>query len=375
MRLRVGVVGIKGIPAKGGSERVVEEIVRRLRHDIDFTIYSMDDYVPESYQRQGVRIVRIKVPEGRLLKPVVYQLKAAFLAIRDGKHDIIHVHNSEVGFLLPILRLRYHAIISTAHGPGYDRVDKWNAFELMLLRLIEWPFIKLCRIATAVNRPLSEYYARRYAVDSRFIPNGVDKDPEVDLNWMPECLRSPGGDIRKYILFLTGRMLPTKGVDKLLEALAIAKPEIPTMIVGGMGYIEEYDNKILKMVSELENVYYHPLIAEKSRVLGLMKNCHLFVFPSSVEAMSMVLLEVASLGTPVVCSDIRENVDVMGDNAVYFKVDDGQDLASKLCDALNNAESLSERAKTYKDQLIQNQNWDSIARQYKRLYEELAEGH
>ncbi len=37
------------------------------------------------------------------------------------------------------------------------------------------------------------------------------------------------------------------------------------------------------------------------------------------KAMSMVLLEGASLGIPVVCSDIEENMEVLGETGIYFK--------------------------------------------------------
>ena len=370
--LNVGILGIKGIPAKGGSERVVEEIVTRLRNKIRFTIYSMQDYVPDDFQLKGVRLVRLRCFRGKLLKPVIFLILSVFEAFKASEHDIIHVHNAEAGFILPLLRLRYNRIISTAHGPGYDRTDKWNALEILVLRLVEILFVRGCNVVTAVKRALADYYARRYRVDSRFIPNGVDRNPMVNRHWLPDCLIDHGGREREYILFITGRVLPTKGPHVLLEAIKRLKPNIVTLLVGGKGYFQEYDDLLERMMEGLDNVFYHPLISDKCKVLGLMARCRLLVFPSSVEAMSMVLLEAASLGTPVVCSDIPENVEVMGENAIYFRVNDSKDLAKKLDYALKNRKEIEQQALLLRDTLVEEQSWDTIANIYRDIYFELA---
>jgi len=54
-----------------------------------------------------------------------------------------------------------------------------------------------------------------------------------------------------------------------------------------------------------------------------------FVFPSTVGGMSMMLLEVASLGTLLVSSDILEKTTVLPQHALFFKSDDPDVLRRK----------------------------------------------
>ena len=55
------------------------------------------------------------------------------------------------------------------------------------------------------------------------------------------------------------------------------------------------------------------------------------MFPSEIEAMSMMLLEVISCGVPVLASDIAENVEITGpDYPWLFRNADPANLAEKL---------------------------------------------
>jgi len=60
------------------------------------------------------------------------------------------------------------------------------------------------------------------------------------------------------------------------------------------------------------------------------ESARLFVFPSTVEALSMMLLEAASTGAPIVCSEHTENVAVLAQQTLLFRSGDAQDLREKL---------------------------------------------
>ncbi len=45
--------------------------------------------------------------------------------------------------------------------------------------------------------------------------------------------------------------------------------------------------------------------------MGLLQSCRVFVFPSTVEAMSMMLLEALAVGTVGIASDIPENTSIL----------------------------------------------------------------
>ena len=64
-------------------------------------------------------------------------------------------------------------------------------------------------------------------------------------------------------------------------------------------------------------------LEEPSVLMGLVERADLFVFPSEREGMSVMLLEVAAVGTPILCSDISQNRDVLDEEAaVHFRSTD-----------------------------------------------------
>ena len=106
----------------------------------------------------------------------------------------------------------------------------------------------------------------------------------------------------------------------------------------------------------------------------VIRNSKVFVFPSEVEAMSMMLLEVVSCRKLVVCSDIKENVEVLGSDYKYlFSLDDTDDLASKMEAAIN--DRAPERTmEPVCRRCIENFSWRSIAQEYEKIYDTLREG-
>lgn len=82
----------------------------------------------------------------------------------------------------------------------------------------------------------------------------------------------------------------------------------------------------------------------------------------------MVLLEAASVGVPIVCSDIEENRNVMQDDAVYFKSGDVEDLTHQLNWTLKHLEDATEIAHRAQERIRHEHSWDNIAAQYAQLY-------
>ena len=65
-----------------------------------------------------------------------------------------------------------------------------------------------------------------------------------------------------------------------------------------------------------------------------MKNAYAYIQPSDIEGLSPVVLENMGLGTPVICSDIVENLYVVGDTALTFRKSTVDDLTLKIGYAL-----------------------------------------
>ena len=117
-RMRIAHIGGKGLPSRGGTERVIEAIASRHAVQHDVTVYG-SRRVCSSAMFKGIRVVALPVPVNKYLGPVVLDVLSALWALWRG-YDVVHVHGAENAFVLPILRIRSR-VVTTNHGPAYER--------------------------------------------------------------------------------------------------------------------------------------------------------------------------------------------------------------------------------------------------------------
>lgn len=368
--MKVAHLGLKGLPSRTGAERVAEAIVLRLAARQQITVYCDARYVSAGTKVPGVRLVRIPTLGGKHLRPVSLFLLSSLHALLRGDYDVIHLHNVEAAFVLPLLRLRYPAI-ATAHGsPSHAMRSKWGPVARMLMRLSEYPFLWLSTRATSVSRRDASFFERRYGRKALYVPNGVDVEATAQEAW-EASLSEIGLEEGNYVAFAAARIDPTKGCHLLLEAFRRLNLDIPLVIIGDLDQVPRYGAHLRQMANA--RVTFIPPIAESRRLFAIVQHCRLFVFPSTAEGMSMMLLEAAALGAPLVCSDIEENREVVEGDAVYFRSGDAGDLAAKLRWALEHAEEMQSLAAKAKTRVRREYDWSAIVDRYEALYRECAQ--
>ena len=83
----------------------------------------------------------------------------------------------------------------------------------------------------------------------------------------------------------------------------------------------------------------------------------------------MMLLEVGSLGTPMICSDIPQNKAVLtGEEVLYFRSQDADDLEEKLDFAFANPSEMEEKAEKTMEKVASEYAVSKVVQQYVDLY-------
>lgn len=365
---RVAVIGLKGLPAYGGAAAVGENIIDNLKDQYNFTVFSVSSHTK---QKTGTfngykQIVLKKFPLSKL-NVIYYNIASSIIALFKS-YDFVHVHHTDIAAVLIILRIKYRVII-TSHGSQYQRIGinfKYSRFESKLLLLSEKYFLKLANIITCVSKSLSSDLEKRYDRKIHYIPNGFIPIEKYKIESYMDKI-----NYKDFILFAAGRIIPTKGCHIFLEALHQIQYKKNVVVVGDLDQVPEYKNRILHLSNGL-NVHFTGLIKEKEHLFSIVKKASLFVFPSSLETMSMMLLEVASLGCPIISSDIKANIDVFNDEEVtLFNVDNVSDLASKLLYYLHNKNECDNKAIKAYNKLKTFYRWSYISNKYNQLYNQL----
>ena len=74
MMRKIAYVGLKGLPSKGGVERVGEAIIQSLKEKYHFTVYCSRAYTPEDTSYPGIELVRLPCIGGKHLHPITLNL-------------------------------------------------------------------------------------------------------------------------------------------------------------------------------------------------------------------------------------------------------------------------------------------------------------
>jgi len=361
MKNRIAVIGLKGLPSFGGAASVGENIINELKDQYDFTVYSISSHtnLKSGYYNGYKQIVFRKIPFKRL-NTLYYYIVSALHALIFGNYDLIHLHHRDAAFILIILKLKYKVIITT-HGSFFVR-PKWKKYK-WFFQINEKYFVKKADIVTCVSLEEKRKYKNIINLNTIYIPNGIKAC--VNLNEVKFTQYKP------YLFFGAGRIIRSKGLDILLKALKNINYRGYLLVAGDIEQTRDYKEEILKL-SEGLNVKFLGLIKDKHDLLVVIKNAFLFIFPSNKEAMSMMLLEGASVKSPIICSDILANKEIFNDEEVlFFKTDDVNDLSKKILYALSNYSEMVKKADKAYQKLINNYNWEEISLQYNYLFRKL----
>ncbi|MBE0664170.1 MAG: glycosyltransferase family 4 protein [Bacteroidales bacterium] len=352
----IAVIGLKGLPAFGGAAAVGENIIRQLHYDYDFTVYSASSHTNlQTGNYEGICTQVVFRSMGyKKLNTLMYYLKSLFHALLSGNYDLVHLHHRDAAFIVPLLRLRYKVVLTTH---GMILTEKWEKYT-SLFEIQDKLFLRFVNRITAVSlkdlRFLQKVLPRRK--DMVHIPNGVN-----GINRLSPKLQR--------ITFAAGRIVPAKGCHLFLEAMKNTNCDHEILIIGDYSQVSDYSQHLKVLSASVKNIRFTGLIKDKNQLFELIGHSEFFVYPSLIESMSMVMLEVASLGVPIICSRIPENLDVFNeDEVLYFEPGNILDLRNKIKFAFSYPDNMQERSEKAMHKLVNFYLWQDIAQKYSSVY-------
>lgn len=374
--MKIAVLGSKSLPAFAGADRVAENILRHLPANDGhrYVLYVIRTPAqPRPFDAApNLRVIPIPALKGKHSRAASYFFLSALHCALVTRPDLAHLHDSAFGpfaWILRALRPRM-PLLGTFHGNPYERA-KWSRFAKAFLRFSDAAFIRACHRLTTVARAKVADVEARVHTPIDFIPNGVDPNPVIPKTGLAEQHGlAPGG----YVLFAAGRMDPTKGLHHVLDAWDRLKPDLPLAVIGGFeGHHQAYSEQLLARCRATPGVVLIPRLLPQPELFELVAGARLFVFPSEVEAMSMMLLEVISCGVPVLASNIAENTEVTGpDYPGLFRNADPAHLAERLAQFLRDGPGPEVAA--LRERCARDFHWTAIAARYLDLYRRMG-GH
>ncbi len=369
--MKIAVIGAKGIPVKqGGIERYCQEFYPRIvknGHKVD--LFARPSYTKQpwfySYQYEGVTVISLPSLPIRGLDAFISSAFGAIYAAF-GNYDVVHFHALGPALFSWIPKLFSSAkVIVTCQGLDWQRA-KWGKFSSWLIRSGERNAVKYADEMVVVSKALDAYFQQTYGIYTNYIPNGPGNYAESDSNFTYG--KSLGLATGRYILYL-GRLVPEKRPELLIKAFKKLQPDgWKLVLAGGISDTAKYTAKLLEMSNGSNRIIFTNEI--KGRKLAeIVRGAGLFVLPSDLEGLPLVMLEAMQEGIPVLASDIPPHKQLIGSNrGLLFEAGKVDSLVEGLERALAQPSELQAMAKRAQQYIKAYYSWDKIVYDNLNLY-------
>jgi D-inositol-3-phosphate glycosyltransferase len=206
---------------------------------------------------------------------------------------------------------------------------------------------------------------------SRFYP--IPPDEAKEYIGVPPCER---------MLLFVGRIEPLKGIDTLIQAIAIMRKMgvfVCLSVIGGEPNpsVETENTEMIRLKEMCEKAGLSDLVTflgkrGQDTLPYYYSAVEAVVVPSHYESFGMVALEAMACGAPVVASQVGGLAYLVKDGETGFTVpvDDPQALAERLA-LLINDQSLRERLGRQAAQAAREYAWENIADRIIHVYQDL----
>jgi glycosyltransferase involved in cell wall biosynthesis len=360
--------GFRSIPPKkggAGSDKFAFELyprITKLGHELTAycRIYPGENNIPRYSEYEGIKIISFRTVNKAGFDTLVHSFKATADIIFHNRAKIIHLHSGANSIWALFLRLAGKKVYVSQFAMDWKR-DKWPWYGKLYYQLSNYLTAYIPSKVIFDNIYTKEYFEKKFHRAYEFIPYGSEvKEPAADLS----ILRKVGVSQGEYFLFV-GRFIPDKGVHILIRAFQKTKTQKKLVLIGGAPNPGDYE-KSVRSITDERVIFTGYIYGDDTNIL--MKNAYVYIQPSLIEGLSPVILTVMGLGTPLICSDIVENIFITRENATHFKSGDSDSLAEKIEYVLNNPDRIKELSEKGRKDILTRFNWENITNQYINLF-------
>ena len=233
---------------------------------------------------------------------------------------LLHVLAGRLAGRPVMIRIMVDGAWEISHRKGWIGQDDIDTFEtkeygwqVRLARALQKLWWRWCSRLIACSDYLRRIPVERYGVpDAKacLIHNAYHGPTREQVRETPAEARAALGlaEGPRYLLTIC-RLMVWKGVDGIIEALAGLPPDVHLLVAGDGDMLEPWkafaaQRGLAGRVHFLGNVPY-------ARIPLLIRASEAFVLNSEYEGLSHTLLEVSALGTPIVCTGVCGNPEVV----------------------------------------------------------------
>ncbi len=343
-------------------------------NSLGFEVHAAANYSDANERLNELNIVRHHFDIER--SPFSLKNIKAFKQIREimrsEKFDAVHCH-SPMGGVLARLAAKCEGIpfvLYTAHGFHFFKgapLTNW---------LLYYPIEKWLSVYTDILITINkEDYNAAKKLKSRDVKLvsgiGVDVDYYKSKRAIRETKRRQLGIAKEsFVILSIGEMISRKNHRTAIEAISKLNSKSVLYLICGKGPLEKELNEMVVNLGLESNVLF---LGYRNDISEICAASDLFLFPSFQEGLPVAVMEGMAAGLPVVCSEIRGNIDLIDKNKGGFLVESpiNSDEFAKYINVFIDKYQLINEFGNYNMKKIQKYSLDNVKDEMKIIYSKL----
>lgn len=280
--------------------------------------------------------------------------------------DVVHVHHCGVGGIRVASSNSRAALVFTSHdGPAMAGLPVPVAFRAAA-RFI----MSRADAVVALSQAEAKFQADTLPLAGaihRVIPNGIDAE-----NYQYSRHESVGKG-RAWRLLFVGQLIELKGVDQLLQALALLPQNVALQLVFHVDMLRDRFEQLSRQLGLQNRVRF---LGSKSpaELRILYQQSDVLVLPSFAEALPSVVTEAMLCGTPVVATDVGGIRDQLGGYGIVVPPRQPEELAAAIGHVLEHYDEFAEEGESMSQYARRRFSVDTMVENHLELYRSLLDG-
>ncbi|MFH1626389.1 MAG: glycosyltransferase family 4 protein [Pseudomonadota bacterium] len=380
-------------PEIGGPATYTYEIAQRFKKKHQIRVLTLTE---NPIRIDGVDIFTACLPifskKEQLLYRVArflgtYSTMFLYLVKNYRKYDLVYVQSPDyLGFMSTIFAkvLRKPIVLKFVGDTAWENASRERHTSKLLDEFLESPegglstnlmlhiqrfvFRHVKKIVTP-SQYLGNVLMTYYRVNSKkieVIPNAVE------LADYEKPITSAKLDYGKPVICTIGRLVPWKGIDRIISIIPKLVKKYPelTLLVIGDGPERQNLEKLAREISIDKHITF-PGVMEHEKVIDILRISDVFVLNSTYEGLPHVVIEAMACKTPVIATGIKGTDEVVKnkETGLLTDIDNEQGLLDKLTYVFENNKEIRNLAETAYRNIRDNFTWNKTLQELESLLE------
>ncbi len=313
MKLRIAILGIRGIPNYyGGFEHISEYVSAGLvKRGHSVTVYNSHNHPYQQDSWNGVEIRHCYDPEYMIgtAGQFVYDMNC-LLDARKRNYDVVlimgYTSSSVWGQLYP----KNSTIITNMDGMEWKR-SKYSRPVQKFLKYAEKLAVQYSHYYVSDSKVIKTYLKDKYKINTAYIPYGADIFTDLEREQF-----DPEQALKEDYFLLMARMEPENNIEAILEGFNQSNSNKNFKVLGDTS--NRFGKFITNKFANDGRIQFKGAIFDTPKVRSLQNNSYLYFHGHSVGGTNPSLLEAMASEALIAAHNNPFNKSVLNTDAFYF---------------------------------------------------------